>query len=921
MTLENQLIQKMYYETFMDESNNGNQPIQVLGEAYMMEQKNEMPDLSYIRFAQGEVYFHNKDYEAAIFKWENIVNELESWAKKNTADAYYELGLLSSAEDIYKTIVTDNRILNTEVALQLFSLYIERGKVDSAVTVIKKTVALNPDYPNVTDLARVFFEEQQDWKNAVELVVNEAIRTESLKWFDSVKAYVDQGVTKTLIPSYFSDALLVLYGLDKTRFEQLVVAIWNSYKNETAYFAWLKEINHLLMNLDLSQDVSWHELSNTFKETYLDLIDGKHLIKKLQDLIPNLLSNWLRVTDRISAVIAPTAVLSWSELFPSSISDEMISEAETLFRNASNNADGLINSLQLFDSIMQWGEIHELGANHRIKWMVDQLTDFETQNFLIAGLNGSGKSSFVNFVLEDELLQDAPTTSVVVFKDNEQLAIEEITDYEIVGLPGLSDFHERMDRRRNALESLIEFRSPIPFLHNQRLAFIDTPGLNGSQYDRQEIYKYLHVADAVLFVLDTNAPFTDKERTILSQMHELAPELPIHFLLNKMDTIYNEQEAVRIFDETKSTINDYLPNALVFAFSSQYDQTQQLSDLNGFIHSIKNTRNIEEKRLAKLLSIIRSTITTLLQKRINIENQLVESVRWNEEMAIKLNGALNQLQDLEVEKSKELTKDYRSIKEVIQTDISETIPKMLKDCSKLISENSNFSKIHIELNDEMNSRMQDYLEKKVLPNYFRSLQNWINHSKEQLEQGQMVLDEMGEGFNVLFGEERIKLNFDFKTIDDWRRDTDRMTCGFQLEEVNIFFRRTPSQLILKSAGKLFGALSQNKAMLSNKYKSFVENEDYTEVTNLVIKRFFQSFELFEKSLERDMSWIFRNPMNMLTKSIEDTRLEIQTNEEMLKKMNTNPEMYRDPLTLFEVRLRQLEWMSLPADVIHANYKY
>jgi tetratricopeptide (TPR) repeat protein len=694
MTMRSQIIQKMYYETFM-ETNQGYHPIQVLGEAYMIEQQNELPDLSYIRFAQGEVYFHHKDYEAAIYKWENINNELEPWAKKNMADAYYELGILSSAEDIYQSIVSENPTLNTEVGLQLFSLYIERGKKDAAVNVIKKMVNLNPDYPNVTGLARAYFEEQQDWDNAVWLAVNEGIRTESLTWFDYVKTYVDQGVTKTFNPSYFSEALFVLSRLDQPCFEELVSSIWNSFKSEDTYLTWLNEINQLFINLELNENHSWQKLSGTFKETYLDLIDGQHLIIKIQDLIPILLSNWLRITGNVEASSAATAVLSWNEIFPANINPIVVEDAEVLFRNGTKNKDILTDCLSLFDSIMQW--------------------------------------------------------------------------------------------------------------------------------------------------------------------------------------------AAKVFD-----------------FSSQFDFSDQLT-------------NLDEKHVDELLAYIRTTISDLLQERIDVENQLKESVKWNEDMVIKLNGAVNQLHDLELQKTKDITRSYRSIKDGVQQEMLEVLPTLLRDSSKLISEDSNFSKIHIELNTEMNRKIQDYLENKVMPNYFSSLQDWIHQSQEVLGHGQVFLDEMSEGFNALFGEERIKLECDLKTLDDWRRDTDRMTCGFYLEEVNILLRKTPTQLLLKSAGKLFGALSQNKSMLYNKYKSFVENEDYTEAIESVMNRFFQQFELFERSLERDMSWIFRNPLNMLNQSIEDGRGEIQTNEEMLRKINTNPEMFHDPLTLYEVRLRQLEWMSLSGE--------
>jgi tetratricopeptide (TPR) repeat protein/GTPase SAR1 family protein len=908
MTLDSQLIKKAYYEMFINEHEDLH-PVRVLGELFQEEQQKDVPDLSYIRFAQGEVYFHHKDFESAIFKWGNITNELEPWAKKNMGDAYYALGLLPTAEDLYKSIQSDNLTLMTETALQLFSLYIERGKTDAASQIIKKTIVENPDYPDVTELARAFFEEHQDYASAIELAVSEAVRTESVQWFDILKTYVDQGVTNMLAPSYFSETLRVLYGLDQIRFETLVLTIWNSYKEEETYFSWLQELNQLLLGLDLNRSDSWPELSRILKNTYFALIDGKYLINQLQDLVPGLLTNWVRITDSTQAVLAATAVMSWAELFPASIASSTMSDAENLFSHSKKTVNEFNECIHLFESIMEWAEFHDMGANLRLKWTLSQILNFETDYLFIAGLSGSGKSSFVNFVLGQDLLPEVSTSSLVVFKDDEDLKINEITDWEIAGLSDISDFQERLQRRRNALESILEYKEENQFLNENHLAVMDTPALSGNPYEQNEVLKYLTIADAILFVLDATAPFTEKEQTILSKLHNYAPEVPVHFLLNKMDSISNEDEAIRIFEETSATIHSYLPNAKIFAFSSHYDRNQQLSDLNEFMRSIRNTKNREDQRLSKLLTFIRSTITTLLQKRIDVENQMMESVQWNEEIVIKLNGALNQLSDVEVQKTKVITRSYRLIKESVQKEISESIPKLLRECAKLVKEDSNFSRIHLELNDEMNKRIQDYLEKTVLPKFYQSLNGWIAASRNEFEQGQLFLDEMAEGFNTLYGEERIKFTCDFKVLDDWRRDMDRMTSRLQLENVNILLRRTPSQLLIKSAGKLFGAI-QNKSMLFNRYKTFIETEDYSEPTELVIKQFFQQFELFEKSLERDITMFFRDPQSELRQAAEDSRSEIETNKEGLRKMNTNPELYRDPLTLFEVKLRQFEWMTV-----------
>lgn len=909
MTLESQLIRKTYYQMYINEHEEVH-PIRVLGDAYQEELQKDMPDLSAIRYAQGEVYFHHRDYEAAIFKWENIVGDLEAWAKKNIADAYFETDLLSNAEDLYLSIETEDLTLNTEIALQLFSLYIKRGKLDAAVAIIKKTIQSNPDYPNVTRLAREFFEEQRDWDNAIELAVNEAKRTYSLEWFETVTTYVEMGLTKTLAPNYFSQALFELYSIDQGQFEKLAAALWNSYQDDKdSRFTWLKEVSHLLLNLDIERNGDFFLLSMLHKETYFSLINGRYFIKQLEDIVPDLLTNWLRLTVPEHFVLATASVLAWNELFPASISMSIVSEAENLLAETKDHIDELEECLKLFDSILKWAKDHDMGENNQLQWMVQQLIDFDTHHLLISGLSGTGKSTFANVILGGEF-QDSPTSSVVMFKDDEELNIYEITDQETVPLADFSQFQERMDRRRNAMESIIEFRQPIPFLYEQRLALIDTPGLKGNYQDRYEVLQYLQMADTCVFVLDANAPFTDKERSILSQISDLAPDIPVHFLLNKMDTIVEEQEAVRVFEETRAAIHSYLPDAKIFPFSAQYESGQQLSELKGFIQSIKNTRNLADKRLAKLLFYIRTTISSLLQKRIDVENQLVESVRWNEALTMKLNGALNQLMDTESQKIKAITKSYRSIKETIQNDISEEVPKMLRECSELIKEDSNFSTIHTELNDEMNRRIQDYLEREVMPVYFTRLQEWIVNSKEVFVESKSFLDEMAEGFNSLYGEERINPECDFKVLDDWRRDTDRMTSRFRMEKVNILLRNTPSQFLLKSAGKLLGAISQNKAMIFNKYKSFVKNEEYVEATEKVIEQFFQQFELFEKSIERDITMFYKQPLSILTQAVEESRSEITMSQDILKKMNTNPEMFRDPLTLFEVRLRQFEWMTL-----------
>src|SRR6476646_4525227 len=104
-------------------------------------------------------------------------------------------------------------------------------------------------------------------------------------------------------------------------------------------------------------------------------------------------------------------------------------------------------------------------------------------------------------------------------------------------------------------------------------------------------------------------------------------------------------------------------------------------------------------------------------------------------------------------------------------------------------------------------------------------------------------------------------------------------------------------------------MTQNKSMLYNKYNHYVENEDYHEVAELIAKRFLQQFDLFAKSIERDITIFFRSPLDILNQTVEETYAEIETNQSALGEMRKNPEWYQDPLTFFELKLRQSEWLN------------
>lgn len=356
MAIENELINKTYYQTIIDENEMGH-PIKILGDMYKHEMQKDRPDLSTIRYAQGEVYFLNHDYDAAIYKWDNFSDEkLIPWTRKNIADAHFEMGLLEHAEEFYKAVNTHSVELKTEVLLQLFSLYIKQGKTEKAVDAIKDAVHLNPDYSDVTEIAQTFFEEFQDWDNAVELAVNEAIRTKLLSWFAVLEGYAEQGLTSRFVPSYFNEALVTLLRTDIYQFENLSEVLWNSYQHSDLFLQWVEEINQILLENKVEESYMWKKLPSLFKNTYDELVSGRFLIRDFSNLLPSHLLNWLEISSVSDTLISSSAILAWNEIFPSNLEDPLVNEAAYRFEDTERYQNGRQEGIQLLESIKNWAE-------------------------------------------------------------------------------------------------------------------------------------------------------------------------------------------------------------------------------------------------------------------------------------------------------------------------------------------------------------------------------------------------------------------------------------------------------------------------------------------------------------------------------------------------------------------------------------
>ncbi|MBS4198247.1 hypothetical protein KHA93_01050 [Bacillus sp. FJAT-49732] len=692
MAFEENLIQKTHYTTFVLD-NEKRHPIRVLGDLFFAEQKKELSDLSMIRFAQGEAYYQCQDYEAAIFKWENVHNELEPWAKKNMADAYFELDLYDTAANIYQTIKTDSLTLNMEITLQLFGVYLAQGKYSDAHQSILNAVNLNPDYPNVTKVARAFFENQEDWNHAIELATNEAIRTKSNNWFHTLNSYINEGYVKFHDPSFFAPLLTVLVRDNYSQFERTVAGLWSNFQNQNSFLSWLHLVNQVIIEAEYDFLEENSSISTLYKNSFLELLDGKYDLQELEHIVPMLLISWQKVSNSKNALFVSAAILAWNDNVSETVSSEIVEKAEIDLSKVNHNEDIFQECVNIIQSISHWAHSNQLEVEQSIEWLIHD---------------------------------------------------------------------ESMDQ------------------------------------------------------------------------HE---------------------------------------------------------------------------RTTTLLSAIRKTISSLLDQREQTTLMLSESIHTDSDILARMQGSVHQLQDLEEEKVHVIEDAYHNIKEEIKADLLKTIPKLIRESSEIITEDSDFKNIHFDLNNEMNERIHQYLNNTIIPIFIRSLEDWISFSQIELSKCQDHITEWALGFNSILGEEKLSLQCDFQIIEDWKRDIDRMTSTFHIEKENILLRRTPSQVLLKGAGKLLGVIPKNNSILANTYKSYIQNDTYQETADSIISNFFRQFELLEKAIGRDIHIFFRHPLSILQQTVEEMDGKVEINKAELAKIKSNPELFRNRLTLYEVRLRLYEWIN------------
>ncbi len=143
---------------------------------------------------------------------------------------------------------------------------------------------------------------------------------------------------------------------------------------------------------------------------------------------------------------------------------------------------------------------------------------------VIVGEFNAGKSSFINALLGERVLEEGvtPTTSVINLLRYGATATAEVRE-----------------------EFLVERLYPSPFL--REISIVDTPGTNAIIRRHEEITnRFAPRSDLVLFVTSADRPFTESERAFLERLRAWGKKIVV--VLNKADLLgHDEVETVLTF--------------------------------------------------------------------------------------------------------------------------------------------------------------------------------------------------------------------------------------------------------------------------------------------------------------------------------------------------------------------------------------
>ena len=389
--------------------------------------------------------------------------------------------------------------------------------------------------------------------------------------------------------------------------------------------------------------------------------------------------------------------------------------------------------------------------NNEIKELEEKLSGNKFY-LVILGLFKRGKSSFVNAILEEQIVPTGviPLTAIITLieygEETSATIYFENGKTEKVKLSEVADFIAEAKNPNNEKNvSKVVIYSPNPIL--EKITLIDTPGVGSSlAHNTEATLRFVNKIDVALFILSTDIPITQLEVDFLKDLKKSVPK--VVFVLNKSDLLPKEKLEellnynIKVLNEICDKDVKISPVSSIVAEEALANNNQNAFDRSGIPtvrKAILNKVDSEKEEILKETtgtrirniitegeSLLKFKLTSLKMPANELDEKLTEfrsSIKImkeeKDEFDILMEGKVKRLKEFVSDQVDLLGQTLnQNISDEIEKNQSEMISK-LSECNLSEFQNEYFEKIKIEFN-----RLKQELEEESIEKFRQLLKKY-----------------------------------------------------------------------------------------------------------------------------------------------------------------------------------------------------
>ncbi|MEH6949151.1 dynamin family protein [Bacillus sp. JJ634] len=273
----------------------------------------------------------------------------------------------------------------------------------------------------------------------------------------------------------------------------------------------------------------------------------------------------------------------------------------------------------------------------------------DTYTFVVVGEFSTGKSSFLNALIEQDILPTGvtPTTAtinIVKYGEEDRITINKFDGTKLFNTDTdvLKDFIAMKIEQAEEIDT-IEIERPIAFL-KPKIVLVDTPGLNDVNALRSDItYQYIPRADVVFYLLDCRRPLRSTEYEFISETLLAQGLNRIIFVANFADEVdEDELDGIvtrierQIKEGTSLSEAEVIPFSALEAIDAIEEQDEELYHLSGmpkvkeridFLRKAGSRQQEKQQRFEQRFSFLREELFQALEQKKGLLMQSTDELR------------------------------------------------------------------------------------------------------------------------------------------------------------------------------------------------------------------------------------------------------------------------------------------------------